>query len=108
LDHGFFETLHGNIPTTGLFVQAIGPANRFWIYGTEDAFTIIPNFLVTGILAMVLSVVIIVWSARYIQQKNSPIILTVLLSPYSWLAAAWRSLACSSWSWRWQPKSIVH
>jgi hypothetical protein len=49
-----------------------------WVYGTEDAFTIIPNFLATGILAMVLSMVVIVWSAKYIQQKNSPLILTVL------------------------------
>ena len=36
LEHGFFESLHGNVPTTGLFIQAIGPANRMWLNGTEE------------------------------------------------------------------------
>ena len=52
LDHGFFEALQGNTATPGLIVQAIGPAQRMWIHGTEEAFTLVPNFLVTGILAM--------------------------------------------------------
>ena len=78
LDHGFFETLHGNIPTTGLFVQAIGPANRMWVYGTEDAFTIVPNFLITGILAIIFSLVVMVWSAKFIQRKNGLLILSLL------------------------------
>jgi hypothetical protein len=70
LDHGLFEALRGNTATPGLFVQAIGPAQRMWAYGTEDAFTIVPNFLVTGILAMALGAVIIVWSAGFIDRKH--------------------------------------
>jgi peptidoglycan/LPS O-acetylase OafA/YrhL len=70
LDHGFFETLQGNTATHGLFVQAIGPAQRMWAYGTEDAFTIVPNFLVTGILAMALGVLVIAWSVGFIDRKN--------------------------------------
>ncbi len=58
IDHGVFEILHGNTPTSGLFIQAIGQANRFWVYGTEDAFTIIPNFLLTGILAVIFSLAV--------------------------------------------------
>ena len=63
MDHGLFERLHGNTPTSGLFIQAIGPANRFWVYGTEDAFTIIPNFLLTGSLAVIFSLAITGWLA---------------------------------------------
>jgi hypothetical protein len=29
-DHGFFETLQGNRPTSGLIIQAIGPEQTLW------------------------------------------------------------------------------
>ena len=48
LNHGIFEVLQGNTPTNGFFIEAIGKANRFWVHGTEGAFTIIPNFLVAS------------------------------------------------------------
>ena len=78
IDHGLFEALQGNHATPGLFVQAIGPAQRMWVYGTEDAFTLIPNFLVTGLLAMTLSLAIIIWSYRFVQKKGGLPILMVL------------------------------
>jgi peptidoglycan/LPS O-acetylase OafA/YrhL len=40
-----------------------------WAYGTEDAFTLVPNFLVTGLLAMILGAVIIAWSVGCIDSK---------------------------------------
>ena len=70
LDHGFFEALRGNTPTPGLIVQAIGPAQRMWIYGTEEAFTLVPNFLLTGFLAMLVGLVTIIWSVRYVDRPN--------------------------------------
>jgi hypothetical protein len=82
IDHGFFEALQGNAPTPGLFVQAIGPANRMWVYGTEDAFTLVPNFLLTGILAIILSFAIMIWSIRFVHKKNGSrvfILLCILL-----------------------------
>jgi len=66
-NHGFFEFLQGNTPTDGLIIQAIGEAQRFWVLGTEEAFTIIPNFLISGLLSMVLGLTIIVWSLWFIQ-----------------------------------------
>jgi len=70
LDHGLFEALQGNAPTPGLIVQSIGPAQRMWVYGTEDAFTLVPNFLVTGILAMTVGTLVIVWSIGFIDRKD--------------------------------------
>ncbi len=73
-NHGFFEALQGNAPTSGRIIQAIGEANRMWIHGTEEAFTFIPNFLVTGILAMMTSIFIMIWSIYFIQKKYGPIV----------------------------------
>jgi len=80
IDHGVFEILHWNTPTTGLFIQAIGQANRFWVYGTEDAFTLIPNFLLTGILAVIFSLAIMVWLAGFIQTRHGPAIFFLLFA----------------------------
>jgi peptidoglycan/LPS O-acetylase OafA/YrhL len=75
LDHGLFETLQGNTPTPGIIVQAIGPAQRMWVYGTEEAFTIVPNFLATGLLAMFVGLLTILWSLRYLDRPNGALVL---------------------------------
>ena len=51
-NHGLFEILQGNTPTNGFFIEAIGEKHRYWVHGTEAAFTVIHNFLVTGIMAV--------------------------------------------------------
>ncbi len=78
LDHGLFEALQGNTPTPGLIVQAIGPAQRMWIHGTEEAFTLVPNFLLTGLLAMLVGLLTIFWSIRYLDRPNGSRILLLL------------------------------
>lgn len=78
IDHGFFETLHGNTPTQGVFIQAIGAANRMWVHGTEDAFTIIPNFRITGILAIIFSLATMVWLVGFIHKQHGPAIFFLL------------------------------
>ncbi len=70
VNHGFFEFLQGNTPTDGLVIQAIGEAQRFWVEGTEEAFTIIPNFLIAGILSMIVGLAIVIWSLWFIQSKH--------------------------------------
>jgi hypothetical protein len=78
MSHGFFETLQGNTPTDGLFITAIGEAHRMWPHGSESAFTLIPNFLITGIAAMVVGLLIMVWSLGFVQRRNGPTILLML------------------------------
>ena len=78
INHGFFETQQGNQPTNGLIIQAIGPAQRMWLHGTEEAFTFIPNFLITGILAIMVSLAIIVWSIGFIDKKHGPTVFILL------------------------------
>jgi len=76
--HGFFEVLQGNTPTGGMFIPAIGEAHRMWPHGTEYAFTLIPNFLMTGILAMVVGLSIIIWSVGFVHKKSSPTVYLLL------------------------------
>jgi hypothetical protein len=82
IDHGIFEILQGNTSTPGLVIQSIGDAQQMWFYGTEEAFTIIPNFLVTGILSILTSIAILVWSIGFVGKKYGAagfILLFVLL-----------------------------
>ena len=44
-----------------------------WVYGREGAFTLIPNFLLTGLAAIMISLVIIVWSIGFIDKKHVPL-----------------------------------
>lgn len=68
--HGIFEVLQGNTPTHGLITQAIGDVQQMWLYGTEEAFTIIPNFLITGILTIMVGIATLVWSVSFVQTKH--------------------------------------
>jgi len=78
MSHGFFEALQGNTATEGLIIDAIGEANRMWLYGNEPAFTIIPNFLITGILAMLVGAAAIVWSAGFMHKGHASAIFLLL------------------------------
>lgn len=69
VNHGIFEILQGNKPTNGFFIPAIGEAQRFWPLGTEDAVTLIPNFMVTGIVSVIVGVAIVIWSIWYLPTK---------------------------------------
>lgn len=82
LDHGLFEALQGNAPTPGLLIRAIGPRQQMWPYGTEDAFTLLPTFLLSGIASIVLSLLIAVWSVGFVHRKHGSavfLLLSVLL-----------------------------
>ena len=79
LNHGIFEILQGDTPTNGFFIEAIGKSHRFWVYGTEEAFTIIPNFMITGILVIVISIAVILWSVRFIHLRHGSAVFLLLL-----------------------------
>ncbi len=83
LDHGVFEILHGNAPTGGVFIQAIDAPMQWWIHGGEEAFTLVPNFLATGVLAVAVSVGILVLSLFFIDRRygmHAFLLLCVLLT----------------------------
>jgi hypothetical protein len=75
ISHGIFEALQGNIPTGGVFISAIGEAQRMWIHGNEPALTIIPNYLFSGIASILVSLAIILWSLAFVHKKHGPSVL---------------------------------
>ena len=70
INHGIFEILQGNAPTHGPWIYAIGEAQRFWPLGTEDAFTLLPNFLITGIASVIVGIAIVIWSIWFLPEKH--------------------------------------
>lgn len=71
LEHGYFAFIQGNTPTPGLAFPSWGPPcvpEEIW-HACEPAMSIIPNFLMTGILAMLLSLVLLVWAVWFVQSK---------------------------------------
>jgi len=76
--HGFFETLQGNNQTGGMLISAVGEAHRMWPHGNEYVFTLFPNFLITGILAMIAGFSIIIWSVGFVHKKNGPFVYLLL------------------------------
>jgi len=78
--HGYFELLQGDVAPNGMRINAIGApcqGSLVW-HACLPAMTIVPNFLTTGILAIVISLMALVWEARFVQQKNASLILILL------------------------------
>jgi hypothetical protein len=84
IQHGIFEIFQGNVAPNGIMIDAIGPAQKFWDYATETALTIIPNFLITGILAVIFGLLVTIWAGAFIDKKYGAWIFG-LLSLILWL-----------------------
>jgi hypothetical protein len=69
VEHGFFELLQGNVTPSGMMIDAIGPTQRFWEHGTERALTIVPSFLLTGVLALVFGLSVIIWAGAFVDRR---------------------------------------
>lgn len=78
LEHGYYETLQGNVAPAGLRIEAVAPPCLPFPFGCEPAMTVIPDFFVTGILAMIYGGLVIAWSAAFIQLKYGGLILILL------------------------------
>jgi hypothetical protein len=80
ITHGIGEILQGNTPTGGMLINAIAADSRWtrWTEGGEAAFTIIPNFLLTGILATLVGLVIIIWSLGFVHKPHGTLVYLLL------------------------------
>jgi len=80
IEHGYFEILQGNVRPDSLMISSIGPPcemDKVW-NACEPAMTILPNFLATGTLAILLGLITMIWSAAYVQRKNGGGVLILL------------------------------
>ncbi len=78
IEHGAGEILQGNVAPGGLMILSWPESKVFRILGGEPAMTIVPNLLVTGILAIILSLVFLVWTLGFVQRKHSGLVLILL------------------------------
>jgi hypothetical protein len=80
MTHGFGEILQGNTPTGGVFINAIGAGSSWsrWTEGGEAAFTLIPNFLLTGIFAVSVGLAIVIWSLGFVHKEQGPFVFLLL------------------------------
>jgi hypothetical protein len=76
--HGCFEILQGNSTPDGLVINAIGPAQRLWPSAALHAFTLVPNYAATGILAVIIGTVSVIWAAGFIDRKDGPRVMALL------------------------------
>ena len=79
VNHGIFEILQGNTSTNGFYIEAISETHRLWLHGTEGAFTIIHNFLFTGICVIIVGAGIIIWSLKYTYLKSWATVFILLM-----------------------------
>ena len=87
--HGYAEILHHNLKLIGFLFEAHTgrllinlPVSEWtgWI-----ALSIVPNFLITGLLAITISIVVVTWALFFIREKNSGLILiifSIMLIPF--------------------------
>lgn len=83
IEHGVFEILQGNARPEGLMIASIGPPcvpELSWNQ-CEPAMTIIPNFTITGILAVILGIIVLAWSAFFLHRRHGGLILILLCIP---------------------------
>ena len=64
--HGVHSILKGNTPTGGMLLTSIG------------AFTIVQNYLLTGVLAVGLGMAVVVWTIVFIDRKYGPAVFVAL------------------------------
>lgn len=74
--HGYNEILQGSVATGGIFINAIGPPCQG--NACFPAMTLVPDFYLTGLTAVSISLVIAVWSTLFINRKNGGVVLIVL------------------------------
>ena len=74
---GCFEILQGNLPAD-FKISVIGPDFSMWEDPAYSAYTIIPNFLFTGIITLLISCLVAVWVVFFIRKKYGSLVMLVL------------------------------
>lgn len=86
---GCFEIRQGNIAPSGFIISTIGPNYSMADDFTYFAVTIIPNLLISGILAIIVSCLVIMWSVRFVHKKNGVLILLGLSITQMLVGGGW-------------------
>lgn len=78
LEHGIGEILQGWVGPGGTVILSWPGSVFFRSLGGEPAMTIVPNLLVTGILAILFSLLYVAWATVLVERKHSGLALILL------------------------------
>jgi hypothetical protein len=73
--HGLGEMLQGNIAPSEIMIKAWP---ELTVLAGEPAMTIVPSFLVTGVLTIIFGLLVAIWAAKFVQRKNGGLVLILL------------------------------
>jgi hypothetical protein len=78
LTHGIGEMLQGNITPSGMWIDSWTQGPIATHMGGDPGMTIVPNLLITGLLASLVSLATIAWSAAFVHRKHGGVVLILL------------------------------
>ena len=77
-EHGIGEILQGSHPPDELYIQSWPGSPFFEIMAGEPAMTVVPNLLVTGLLAILASLIFLGWAGFFIGRRHAGLVLILL------------------------------
>lgn len=78
LTHGIGEILQGSVAPESIVINSWAEGPIATNLGGEPGMTIIPNFLITGILCILVAIVIIIWAIWFVDRKHGGQIMILL------------------------------
>jgi hypothetical protein len=78
IEHGIGEIFQGNVAPSGIMILSWPESEFFRSLGGEPAMTVIPNLFITGILAILVSLALLIWSVLFVHRKNGGLIMILL------------------------------
>jgi hypothetical protein len=79
LIHGIGESLQGNVAPGSIYFESWSQGPIYDHMGGDPAISLVPNLLITGILAIVVSLIVMVWSAAFVGRKRGGLVLIGLM-----------------------------
>ncbi|MCW4012578.1 MAG: hypothetical protein NWF07_06240 [Candidatus Bathyarchaeota archaeon] len=76
--HGIGEALQGNVAPSGIIINSWAEGPIALYMGGEPAMTIVPNFLVTGLLTILVSSGLIIWATWFSDRRHAGKVMLVL------------------------------
>ena len=86
---GIFEILQGNIAPSSFEISTIGSTYSMADDFTYHAITLIPNFLLTGVLALIVSITVMIWSVKFVERRYGVLTLFTLCISQVLVGGAW-------------------
>jgi hypothetical protein len=78
ITHGVGEILQGNIRPDAMMIDSWTQGPIATRMGGDPGMTIVPNLLITGVLAIVVSLATILWAVAFVQRKRGGVVLMLL------------------------------